>query len=261
MPWPPICQLSAIRCASSAAPISPCLSPPCPIRRALQFPAEGAVDAAALTAALLTAAAARGAQIWLGVPVMDLAERAGRVIGVTTAQGQIPADLVILATGCATPALLAPLGLTLPMLSHPGAILRSRPVAARLTHLLAAPGQEVRQDAAFRLLAPCAASHQGDAAETMTDLPGLIAAATLARLSALLGGVEVQFDHLALAHRPVPGDELPVIGAAMEGLALAVMHSGATLAPLVAGLLADEVFGGSASQLPAEFRPARLLQT
>jgi D-hydroxyproline dehydrogenase subunit beta len=56
----------------------------------------------------------------------------------------------------------------------------------------------------------------------------------------------------------VPGDGLPVVGQGpLPGLWIAVMHSGATLAPIVAELLADEMTGGPDSPLLAEFRPAR----
>ena len=58
--------------------------------------------------------------------------------------------------------------------------------------------------------------------------------------------------------RPVPGDGLPVVGQGpIQGLWIAVMHSGATLAPVVAELLAEEITGGPKSPLLAHFRPAR----
>ncbi|GAB1363672.1 hypothetical protein MASR1M32_29080 [Rhodobacter sp.] len=61
---------------------------------------------------------------------------------------------------------------------------------------------------------------------------------------------------MALAFRPVPGDGLPVIGAARPGLWLAVMHSGATLAAITGEVVAEEIDGGE-SALLAEFRPGR----
>jgi D-hydroxyproline dehydrogenase subunit beta len=51
---------------------------------------------------------------------------------------------------------------------------------------------------------------------------------------------------------------LPVVGQGpLAGLWIAVMHSGATLAPVVAELLADEISAGTNSPLLADFRPAR----
>ncbi len=232
---------------------------PNPPARALRFPTESATDLAALTQSLLAAASAQGAQVWLGTPVLRLHENGGRVIGVDTAQGIVQADHIILATGTATPALLAPLGLTFPMLHRPGAILRTAPVAMRLAHILATSGQEVRQDAAGRLLAPASANHQSDSADQITDSAADLAATTLARLRSILPGPDIRAEQILLAERPVPGDGLPAIGPVLPGLSMAVMHSGATLAPLAADLLVAELLGNDQSPELAPFRPARLL--
>jgi D-hydroxyproline dehydrogenase subunit beta len=231
--------------------------------RALHFPAEGAVDAAHLTHRLLDAAAALGAEVWSGCPALRLLTDGDRVTGAEAPMGRIGADHTILAVGTATPALLASAGLHLPMLPRPGLILRTRPVAPLLSHILASPDQEVRQDATGALLAPASASHQSDRTEAVTDSPGTLARATLARLSRLLPGVEFQPAAILHADRPVPGDGLPVVGpvAARPGLALAVLHSGVTLAPLVAAGLADELTGQGAGARLAPFRPDRLLSS
>ena len=232
---------------------------PNPPPRALRFPTESATDLAALTQRLLTSASHHGAQVWLGTPVLALHESRGRVTGVDTAQGPVQADHVILATGTATPALLAPLGLTFPMLHRPGAILRTAPVALRLSHILATPGQELRQDAMGRLLAPASANHQADSADQITDSAADLTATTLARLRAILPGQDIRAEQVLLAARPVPGDGLPAIGPVLPGLSMAVMHSGATLAPLAADLLVAELLGNHQSPELAPFRPDRLL--
>jgi glycine/D-amino acid oxidase-like deaminating enzyme len=232
---------------------------PNPPLRALRFPTETATDLAAMTLTLLAAASALGAQVWLGTPVLSLHESGGRVTGIDTAQGPVQADHVILATGTATPALLAPLGLTFPMLHRPGAILRTAPVALRLTHILATPGQEVRQDASGRLLAPASANHQADSTDQITDSAANLTATTLSRLRAILPGQDIGAEQILLAARPVPGDGLPAIGPVLPGLSMAVMHSGATLAPLAADLLTAELLGNDQSPELAPFRPARLL--
>jgi D-hydroxyproline dehydrogenase subunit beta len=212
-----------------------------PPDRALLFPTEGAVDAAHLTRALLTAAARHGAQVWLGCAALGLSGTISRVTGVATAQGALAADFVILATGCATPGLLAPLGLALPMLQRPGLMLRTQPVAPLIHHILVTPGQELRQTRQGHLIAPAAASHQSDAAETIDVLPGDLAQATLARLRALLPGTDLQLERVACP----------------DGLYVAVMHSGVTLAPLIADLVTAEVLAGQAAPMLAPFRPAR----
>ena len=55
---------------------------------------------------------------------------------------------------------------------------------------------------------------------------------------ALFQATEISFARHTLANRPVPGDGLPVAGpGCLPGLRVAVMHSGATLAPSVAAML------------------------
>ena len=227
-----------------------------PPARALRFPTERAVDLVALTTGLLAAATAGGARLITGLGALALIEEAGRVTGVQTAQGAIVADHTILATGTGTPALLAPLGLTFPMLRRPGAVLHSQPLQRLLSHILATPEIEVRQDATGRLIAPAAAHHQADTAEDLAHPEDLISA-TLARLQALFPKADIRADRLIMAARPVPGDGLPAIGAVRPGLSMAVMHSGATLAPHVAELLAAEVLGQGESPALTAFRPTR----
>lgn len=220
---------------------------------ALFLPGEGAVDPAALAACLI---AASGARLWRGVAAEAVVMTQGRVAGVETAQGRLAADAVVVAAGTGTPALVEPLGVPLPMLSRPGLILKTPPLPPVLPLVLWGPGGELRQDEAGRLVMPTAANHQGDAAEVISGLAGTHADAAMARLRALLPAVRTGWDEVALAHRPVPGDGLPVIGQTLPGLWLAVMHSGATLAAVTGELVAQEMEGAE-SALLAPFRPGR----
>jgi D-hydroxyproline dehydrogenase subunit beta len=220
---------------------------------ALFFPEEGVADPAILARALIQAS---GAQV-IRASVQSLTVAAGRVTGVVTDIGPLTADRVILATGTGTPALLQPFGYTLPMLKRPGLMLTTNALPPVCPVVLATPDQEVRQDAKGHLHAPASAGHQGDHAESLGSFPVVINA-TLQRLRALFPGQDIHFAHQAMAMRPVPGDGLPVVGQGpVQGLWLAVMHSGATLAPVVAELQAEEIMGGPESPLLTDFRPAR----
>ncbi len=126
------------------------------------FPDEDAVDPAEMARALIAASGARVVQS----SAEGLVEESGRITGVHTAEGTLRADRVILAAGIGAPALLAPLGLTLPMLTRPGMVVTTAPLPPICPVILATPGQEVRQDAQGRLIAPAAAGHQADTAET-----------------------------------------------------------------------------------------------
>ena len=230
--------------------------------RSLLFPDEGAVDAARLTRRLLFAATDAGAQVWSGTPVRGLSLRGTTATGVVTDQGHLRADHVVLATGTDTPRLLAPLGLSLPMLPRPGLLFRSRPLHAVINHVLVTPEGEVRQDARGCILTPVAAGHQDDASETVAELPNVAAARTLARLQALLPGHPLVAEEVVLGYRPVPGDGLPVVGPVpgIAGATLAVMHSGVTLAALVAEAVAARVIAQQAHSLFAPFLPDRLIR-
>ena len=230
--------------------------------RALWFPEEGAVDPAHLTRVLLADAAAAGATVLTGVPVTRLAVFGGRVTGVETAQGRIAADRVVLATGVATQALLAAEGLDFPMLSRPGAMLRTAPVAPVVSAILASEGPEVRQQADGSILCPTSAAHQGDRSEAITESPDRLAAATMARLRAMFPALDLRLAALTVADRPVPGDGLPCVGPVpgLKGLWMAVLHSGVTLGPLVAEGLAAEMLEGLAMPEWAPFRPDRLIR-
>ncbi|CAN1532642.1 DadA Glycine/D-amino acid oxidases (deaminating) [Paracoccaceae bacterium] len=220
---------------------------------ALFFPGEGQSDPATLARALITAS---GAKV-IRATVQAVTHTNGRATGVVTDLGPIGADQVILATGTATPALLQPFGYNLPMLKRPGLMIATNALPPICPVILATPDQEVRQDAEGHLHAPASAGHQSDSAEALGSFP-VVVNATLQRLRALFPGHEIHFAHQAMAMRPVPGDGLPVVGQGpIPGLWVAVMHSGATLAPVVAELLADEITGGPESPLLADFRPAR----
>jgi len=210
-----------------------------PPTAALRFEVEMAADAAG--AAQRLRAEARHI---CGVRATAIETSAGHVTGVRTAHGVLPADAVILAAGTGCAPLLERVGVPLPMLPRPGLMLRTAPVEAQLSHICAAPAQELRQLADGALLAPTAASHQSDSTETL-DRPDALADAACARIGALIGE-EVRWRQVMRADRPMPGDERPVIGpAGPERLHVAVMHSGVTLAAITAAIVAADVQGHS----------------
>lgn len=70
---------------------------------------------------------------------------------------------------------------------------------------------------------------------------------------------DVPLESVSLCWRPVPRDDLPIIGYAPQApqLYVAVMHSGVTLGPLVGELVAMELLEGVEIDLLAPYRPAR----
>jgi glycine/D-amino acid oxidase-like deaminating enzyme len=219
-------------------------------KRALHFRDEAAVDAVELTATLLSVSNAR---VITGCRVDGIEIKNGKVADVRTVGGIVPADCVIIAGGVGSTELLAPFGVDLPMLKRPGLIMRSRPVAPALNHVLVAPQQEFRQLPSGHILAPTIASHQSDNSEHIETRPDVLADMALKRLIALMPSIDLEWGQVSLAQRPVPQDGMPVVGACgPEGMFTAVMHSGVTLAPIVAETLAQEVMGHPLSSQHAE---------
>ncbi|HQU69205.1 MAG TPA: FAD-dependent oxidoreductase [Albidovulum sp.] len=228
-----------------------------PPETALHYPTEGVTDLAGLTHRLIAGAARHGARVLLGLPVTGITTRAGRITGLATAEGQLPADRVVLAAGTGTPDLLAPLGLALPMLHRPAIILRTQSLPPLLNHILVTPAMEIRQEPDGRILAPTSPNHQADDATDLAAPPEALADEAIRHIAELLPGAAPRWQEALRAFRPVPGDGLPVMGEVAEGLYLAVMHSGATLAALAGELAAREIIGGSDEPLLAPYRPGR----
>lgn len=231
-----------------------------PPERALQFQQEGAADSPVVAQALMNAAVAAGAQRLRGLRVRELVEQGGRITGIRTEAGVTTADQVLVAAGTGTAALMAAVGVPLPMLHRPALVMRTRPVPPVLNHVLVSELGELRQLPDGTLLMPAAVSHQGDASDPLAEPLDVTAQRVLERLRALLPGVALDWQELTLAFRPVPQDGLPVIGSVRDGLHVACMHSGVTLGALAGEVVAQEMLEGVSNRsgaLLAPYRPGR----
>ena len=230
-----------------------------PPAKAMLWSAEGAVDPAAATEALLSAAAALGAERLFGCEVRGFLRDGTRITGVETSFGDLRADTVVVAAGVAGEGLVSPLGIRLPMANKVGLIVQTLPVRPAIEHIILSPDIHFRQEDDGRLIAGEIFSGGGAHAGMIADDPRGLAGIILDKLRQRLPGVEgIALGSLMLGVRPTPVDGMPIVGAARgyEGLYLAAMHSGVTLGPLVGRLIADEVMGQQ-SELLAEFRPDR----
>ena len=82
---------------------------------AIHYPLDQSGDAHAFTRALETRAKKIGVRFLYGTEVQGFEARGGLIAAAHTSGGELSADAYVLAAGCASPALLAPLGLKLPM--------------------------------------------------------------------------------------------------------------------------------------------------
>ena len=222
---------------------------------ALHVPEEGAAEPVAVTLALIESARARGLDVLEGVTVTGLEMAAGKVTGIGTGEGILTADAIVLASGVNTPKLAAPVGVTVPIDAPPGLIVHSKPVPKLLNGLVLATELHVRQTHEGRIIA---GSDFGG-----TD-PGTDAERAARELfdkvkAFLKGGETLEMDFHTVGYRPTPKDGFPIVGEVLgvEGLYLAVTHSGITLAPALGRFAAEEILTGKPEPLLAPYRLAR----
>jgi glycine/D-amino acid oxidase-like deaminating enzyme len=211
--------------------------------RALHRAGDGAVDPVAVTDALVRAAQSHGARVVVGCTATALRVDDGRVTGVDTSGGFLPADTAVLAAGVDAPVLCAPLGFSLAVAPSPALLMRFAAPPGLVRSLVATPDLEVREGAAGELLV--AATYDGQTSQEELDRAGRL---LLQRLTATFAGAEdVRLVSVRLGARPMPADGLPFVGPVpgLRGAYVAVMHSAVTLAAVVGRLVAAEVVHGA----------------
>lgn len=226
-----------------------------PPERAVHAAVEGAVEPDEAARALVADAMRLGARLLGGLEVVGLVVERGAVCGVRNAGGTVHrADDVVLAAGIETPAIASTAGVSVPLETPPGLLVRSGP-APRLLNGLVLAQRHMRQTAAGRIV--CGADFGGGD-------PGADPEATARQLFAqmqamLIGGGRLEFERYTVGRRPMPKDGFPVVGHAegIGGLYLAVMHSGVTLAPAVGLFAAREILEGERETLLSPYRPGR----
>ena len=177
----------------------------------------------------------------------------GAVTGVQTANALHEADHVIIVAGVKIPTLLEPLGVSMAMDNQPGLLVTTSPAPPQIDVMLATNGLHGWQGADGRFL--IGADFGGGA---KFDDPDEFAHALVARLGEVIpaaAGREVE--KITVRERPMPADGRPAIGPlGPQGLYVVCTHSGMTLAPVIAQMVASEI-GGSPDARLAPYRPGR----
>lgn len=202
------------------------------------LPAEGAADPARITAWALGKAVSAGVRT-----------EVGRVTGLTPGwQARLQdgrslyAERVVLAAGLAAVPLLAPLGIDLPLQASPALLLETDPAPPVAPHVMVSPHLDFWQHRDGRLLIA------SSLAKTTSDAAHMAEADSLARMQALFPALEgLRAARTIRRDRPIPADGLPLVGPVVgqAGLWVAASHSGMTLAPAIAAMLAGMTSGWS----------------
>lgn len=216
---------------------------------------EASLDPVAATGVLLAAAEKWGARILAPVEVTGFELHGGRLVALATTRGELPVDVAVLAAGVDTPRLAALAGLHVPLEEVPGVLAHTSPLARRVGRVLLAPEIHLKQklDGSVVIGEHGSGFRSSDASREHGER--LLREAI--RLVPELAGATLQ--DVTLGYRPLPVDGHPIVGFPDGALRiyLAVMHSGITLAPLVAQLASLEILDGARVELLEPYRLSR----
>ncbi|MGH7861938.1 MAG: glycine oxidase ThiO [Candidatus Dormibacteraceae bacterium] len=207
------------------------------VRGAALYP-EAQISPPRFLRALARTAVLQGAVIREGALVGALISRANRVTGVRTSEGDLRADLTVLAAGPWSPSLASPVGVALDVRPSRGQLLTLLPSRRLLTRLLTWHGSYLMPKPDGTVVAGSTEEEVGfDARVTAGGMNALLEFA-LRALPELANSI-VERSWAAL--RPATPDGRPLIGLAAgpEGLIVATGHNrnGILLAPVTAEMV------------------------
>ncbi len=225
---------------------------------AIFTPLEGAAEADRVALKMLAKITDEGGKVISGCKVEGLQFKKDRVSGVKTNIGKMSCDMVVLATGADAQNGLLGCEWNLPMQNKKGLIVQTSSVPDLINHILMTNDVHFKQNVDGTLTAGEIFSGNFEENTLALDL----ASDVLSRISKKLDfSTNLIPTNIKIGVRPIPIDGFPVVGEIVghEGVFVAVMHSGVTLAPLIGQLLASEMLKTSKSPLLDSFRPNRFV--
>lgn len=237
-----------------------------PVTTASYTDIDGHADTAAVIRACLERAAEQGADIRTGSPATALQRSGGgsTVEAVTTANGEVPCDAVVLANGVDATGLAAGLGIEIPQRTSPGVGVITEPVAPAFQNIAVLhtardlpPEQllNIRQmdDGSVMIHGN---THDEVAVDSLPQASEELIR-TAARFLPNLSGAHVR--EVRRGFRPMPADGHPILGfaKAAPNVYFAVTHSGVTLAPLVGEFATTEIIDGARIDILEPYRVER----
>jgi glycine/D-amino acid oxidase-like deaminating enzyme len=218
---------------------------------ALLCPVEAQVQPDVAARLFLKSSGARVVQ----AEATHLLMQGSKITGAATSQGAITADITVLAVGIQTAALAGTVGLNVPLKSPPGLLIHTKPHPKTINHTILTDRLHLQQ----RPDGTISAGGDFGGGLVIND-PKAAATELFARLTATVNSPHpLAFSHATQGLRPTPTDGMPIVGSPAPGLYLAVMHSGATLAPGIAELVTAELTTGHRDPLLSPYHPDRFL--
>ena len=224
-----------------------------------------------VTQRFLDGAGSYGAQLHCPCELHALHFRQGRLVSAVTSRGTYPLDRLVVAAGVDTPRVLALCGFSLKLRHAPGILAHSAP-STELTRIIhdAPAGLSFKQMANGSIVGtdapepPDLPVHQGIRSgpmdfpdEAIRTMHGQRILGKIARY--LPAARDTRLEWLSLGFRPMPTDELPVVGAlpATPDVYATVTHSGVTLAPILGRHVTAEIMVATRIDALAPYRPER----
>ncbi len=234
----------------------PVLSPH--IQAAIYERDAGSLRVHLLAQALVRAATAHGATIREHTAALGLVTRGDRVTGVRTAEGEVGADVVVLAAGAWSRALGELAGLNVPTMPVHGQMMALADPPIRLRTVVAGGGMYLLPRADGTIAVGATVDETGFAKRVtpqgIDELIGLVG-----RFAPSLN--EARLVEMWSGLRPGSADGAPIIGGGphRDGLWIATGHyrGGALLAAVTGELVAAGIRSGTVDPLLAPFTPAR----
>jgi glycine/D-amino acid oxidase-like deaminating enzyme len=224
---------------------------------------EGWVDLPSLIGLLLREFLALRGRVITDAGRADVTLANGRVTGVKTASGQVVnADLVVVATGSAVPAMAAKVGKRIGDGTTRALLVLTKPLQHPLRAVLNTPRVAIRPTpiGAFALDSAWSEDEvivrdDGAYEAKPSTIAGLLDEAS----RVLEGNPALALESYHTGPKPIPSDGEPVIGqlTGIPGYHVIFSHSGATLGLVAGELLAGEIVSGTPHPLLESFRPGR----
>jgi glycine/D-amino acid oxidase-like deaminating enzyme len=245
-----------------------------PVTAAFLSAVDGHLNPVYVTGRFLRRAAQLGATVIYPCEVRNLTFRSQRLSEVDTSRGKFAVDRLVVAAGVDTPRILAMAGFALALKHAPGILAHSLPLQPLTGTVYDAPGglsfKQMTDGSVVGTDAPNppdTAVHR-DIRDHEMQFPDEALRAyhgnrILSKIGVYLPGARgVALERLTLGFRPMPMDELPVVGAlpTAADVHVAVTHSGVTLAPIVGQYTSDEVLNASRTDILAPYRPERFTE-
>jgi glycine/D-amino acid oxidase-like deaminating enzyme len=200
---------------------------------------EGSADPVGATEVILARAAKAGAKIVFPAEVVGLDTVNGRLRAVRTNNGDIEADVLVVACGVDTPRVAALAGLTVQLTRSAGILFHTAPRPMAIGRILLTPLGNIKQKPDGRIVTGVDFGPAVD--EHATKEQGDRFVKQISEILPPLAGASV--DKVTVGLRPLPKDSYPIVGFpdGRRDIYITVMHSGITLGPLIGRLAAIEI--------------------